>query len=54
MARYEIRIEKAAKKQLAKLPARDAERVGKAIDAQGTNPFPEGAKAMSGGFAGAR
>ena len=48
MARYEIEISRTAEKQLRRLPRDDQERVASAMLALADNPFPRGARKLSG------
>lgn len=45
---YEVQIERAAQKQLQKIPAPHFNRIIKAIYGLGTNPRPHGYKKLSG------
>ena len=48
MARYEIEISRTAEKQLRRLPRDDQERVARAMLALADDPFPRGARKLSG------
>ncbi len=48
MASYEVEISRTAEKQLRKLPHRDQERVARAMLALANDPFPRGARKLSG------
>jgi len=48
MASYEIEITRAAEKRLKQLPREDQERVVRAIIALAAEPFPRGARKLSG------
>ncbi len=48
MASYEIEISQTAEKQLKKLPSADQRRVGTAMLALREDPFPRGARKLSG------
>ena len=48
MARYEIEISRTAEKQLRRLPRDDQERVVRTILALARDPFPRGARKLSG------
>ena len=48
MARYEIEISRTAEKQLRKLPRADQVRVVRTMQALAGDPFPRGARKLSG------
>ena len=48
MARYEVEISRTAERQLRRLPRTDQVRVARAILALGDDPFPRGARKLSG------
>ncbi len=48
MASYEVEISRTAEKQLRKLPHADQERVARAMLALANDPFPRGARKLSG------
>ena len=48
MARYEIEISRTAERQLRRLPRADRVRVVQAMLALANNPFPRGARKLSG------
>ena len=48
MARYEVEISRAAEKQLRRLPRADQVRVVQKMLALADDPFPEGARKLSG------
>lgn len=48
MARYEIEISRTAEKQLGRLPRADQERVARTMLALADDPFPRGARKLSG------
>ena len=48
MARYESEISRTAEKQLRRLPRDDQERVARAMLALADDPFPRGARKLSG------
>ena len=48
MARYEIEISRTAERQLCRLPRADRVRVVQAMLALANNPFPRGARKLSG------
>ena len=48
MTSYEVEVSRSAEKQLRKLPRSDQVRVASAILALGTDPFPSGARKLSG------
>ena len=48
MARYEIEISRTAEKQLRKLPRADQVRVVRTMQALADDPFPRGARKLSG------
>ena len=48
MARYEIEISRTAEKQLGRLPRADQERVARAMLALADDPFPRGARKLTG------
>ncbi len=48
MARYEIEISRTAEKQLRRLPRDDQERVARTMLALADDPFPRGARKLSG------
>lgn len=48
MARYEIEISRTAERQLGKLPRHDQRRLSRTILTLAINPFPRGARKLSG------
>ena len=48
MTTYEVEITRTAEKQLRRLPRTDQERVARAVVALATDPFPRGARKLSG------
>ena len=48
MARYEIEISRSAERQLRRLPRTDQVRIARTMQALASNPFPSGARKLSG------
>ena len=48
MARYEIEISRSAERQLRRLPRTDQVRIARTMQALANNPFPRGARKLSG------
>ena len=48
MARYEIEISRSAERQLRRLPRTDQVRIARTMQALASNPFPRGARKLSG------
>ena len=48
MARYDIQISRTAERQLSKLPRNDQERIARTILTLAIDPYPRGARKLSG------